>query len=90
MSYHVNRRWGHSDANASVQQMREALAELDVEDPEHPDVALIHENGWCLGAYPSGRSSGRTSPTMLVGLGTCVACHGSVFSNCGNSCHEVS
>jgi hypothetical protein len=54
MSYHVNRRWGHSDANASVQQMREALAELDVEDPEHPDVALIHENGWCLGAYPSG------------------------------------
>ncbi len=34
--------------------MREALAELDVEDIEHPDVALIHESGWCLGAYPSG------------------------------------
>jgi hypothetical protein len=34
--------------------MREALAELDVEDIEHPDVALIHESGWCLSAYPSG------------------------------------
>ena len=54
MSYHVNRRWGGADDNPSVQQMREALAELDVEDIEHPDVALIHENGWCLGAYPSG------------------------------------
>jgi hypothetical protein len=54
MSYHVNRRWGDSDDEPSVEQMREALAELDVEDVEHPDVALIHESGWCLGAYPSG------------------------------------
>jgi hypothetical protein len=54
MSFHVNRRWGESDDNPSVQQMREALAELDVEDIEHPDVALIHESAWCLGAYPSG------------------------------------
>ena len=54
MSYHVNRRWGDSDENPSVEQMREALAELDVEDVEHPDVALIRESGWSLGAYPSG------------------------------------
>ncbi len=54
MSYHVNRRWGAADDDPSVEQMREALAELDVEDIEHPDVALIHESGWCLGAYPSG------------------------------------
>ena len=54
MSYHVNRRWGDTDDNPSVQQMTEGLAELDVEDIEHPDVALIHESGWCLGAYPSG------------------------------------
>src|SRR6478752_6624545 len=54
MSYHVNRRWGDSDDDPTVARMREALAELDVEDDEHPDVALIHESGWCLGAYPSG------------------------------------
>jgi len=34
--------------------MREALTELDVEDIEHPDVSLVHETGWRLGAYPSG------------------------------------
>ncbi len=54
MSYHVNRRWGDADDNPSIEQMREALAELDIEDIEHPDVALIHESGWCLSAYPSG------------------------------------
>lgn len=54
MSYHVNRRWGGSDDNPTIEKMREALAELDAEDIEHPDVALIHESGWCLGAYPSG------------------------------------
>ena len=54
MSYHVSRRWGGSDKNATVEKMREILAELDVEDIEHPDVALTHESGWCLGAYPSG------------------------------------
>ena len=54
MSYHVNSRWGASDDNPSVDKMREALAELEVEDVEHPDVALIHQSGWCLGAYPSG------------------------------------
>src|SRR5687768_12293784 len=54
MSYHVNRRWGDADDDPPVERMREALAELDVEDSEHPDVALIHESGWCLSAYPSG------------------------------------
>ena len=45
MSYHVNRRWGDSDADPSVEQMRQALAELDIDDEEHPDVALIHDSG---------------------------------------------
>jgi hypothetical protein len=54
MSYHVNRRWGGCDHEPSLEKMREALAELGVEDIEHPDVALIHESGWCLGAYPNG------------------------------------
>jgi hypothetical protein len=54
VTYQVNRRWGDSDDNPPVALMREALAELDIEDMEHPDVALIHDSGWCLSAYPSG------------------------------------
>jgi hypothetical protein len=34
--------------------MAEVLAQLDVQDSEHPDVSLSHETGWCLGAYPTG------------------------------------
>lgn len=31
------------------------LAELDgPHDPEHPDVAVSHETGWALTAFPSG------------------------------------
>jgi hypothetical protein len=32
----VNRRWGDSDDDPPVERMRDALAELDVEDVEHP------------------------------------------------------
>lgn len=54
MSYHVSKRCGGIEHNATIEKMRAALAELKVEDIEHPDVALTHESGWCLGAYPSG------------------------------------
>ena len=30
------------------------LRSLDMEDNEHPDVALKHETEWCLSAYPGG------------------------------------
>ena len=31
------------------------LAELDAgDDAEHPDVAIAHESGWTLSAFPSG------------------------------------
>ena len=72
MSFHVNRRWGDSDDNPTIEKMQEALAELDVEDIEHPDVALIHESGWCLGAYPSGlliwEHLGGSAPRHMRGI----------------------
>jgi hypothetical protein len=34
--------------------MLEVLAELDADDPEHPDVAVEHETGWALSAFSSG------------------------------------
>jgi len=34
--------------------MRQILAELDINDDEHPDVSLTHESEWSLAAYSSG------------------------------------
>ncbi|MGC6455755.1 MAG: hypothetical protein ACON46_04400 [Coraliomargaritaceae bacterium] len=32
-----------------------ALDEADAEDPEHPDIALVHDaSGWSISLYPSG------------------------------------
>jgi len=41
-------------SNPSRDQMRDLLASLKISDPEHPDVSVTHESGWCLSAYPSG------------------------------------
>jgi hypothetical protein len=37
-----------------IARLRELLQSLDIDDKEHPDVALTHESGWCLSAFPSG------------------------------------
>lgn len=52
--FHLNMRWGDVIEEPSVEQMRQALAELDVEDVEHPDTWLAHENGWSLSAFEAG------------------------------------
>ena len=56
MAFHARGRWGGDERNPPVERLRELLQELDIEieDIEHPDVALTHETEWCLGAYPSG------------------------------------
>ncbi|MDP1662134.1 MAG: hypothetical protein Q8L55_09485 [Phycisphaerales bacterium] len=49
-------RWGESIDNPTVEQMQRALAELDVEDGEHPSCWLVHEDSsWVLDAYEGGR-----------------------------------
>jgi hypothetical protein len=35
--------------------MAAILVELDQEDPEHPDTWLIHDSGWSLCAFETGR-----------------------------------
>jgi hypothetical protein len=52
--FHLTTRWGDSVDEPSLEQMREALAELDVEDVEHPDTWLEHESGWSLSAFEVG------------------------------------
>ncbi|HEX4415329.1 MAG TPA: hypothetical protein VH107_16975 [Lacipirellulaceae bacterium] len=54
MSYLVNTRWGGSEPTPSVDRMRDVLAELDVDDDEHPNVSLTHESEWTLSAFPDG------------------------------------
>jgi hypothetical protein len=54
MSYHVQFRWGGSEADAPVERMRVALSELDTEDIEHPDTWLTHESGWTLTVFSTG------------------------------------
>jgi hypothetical protein len=54
MTYSASDRWGAAEPNPSVERLQELLQSLDIEDEEHPDVALKHETEWCLSAYPSG------------------------------------
>ncbi len=52
--YHVQTRWGESEDSPSKKRMKEILAELETEDPEHPDTWLTHESGWTLSVHESG------------------------------------
>jgi hypothetical protein len=44
-------RWGGDQDNPTVEEMRAALAELDVPDPEHPSTWLVDEDGWAVSVY---------------------------------------
>ena len=54
MAYHATTRWGAAESNPSEDRLREILAELDVDDSEHPDASLTHETEWSLSAFQSG------------------------------------
>lgn len=73
MSYFVQSRWGNCVDNPSEAAMREVIAELDVQDPEHPDAALTHESGWTLIIYSGGSCvwdnlASDSSPQYLEGI----------------------
>lgn len=55
MAFHVRTRNGESIGNPDLETIDRVMSELDEDvDPEHPDVALSHESGWTLSAFPSG------------------------------------
>jgi hypothetical protein len=54
MTYYVESRWGGSEDEPSEERMRELLAELDENDPEHPDTWLTHDSGWSLAVFETG------------------------------------
>jgi len=54
MTYRVTARWGGTESMPGESRLREVLAELDQDDPEHPDAWLSHESGWSLSVFQSG------------------------------------
>jgi hypothetical protein len=54
MAVHLTKRWGGTLSNPEAKDLRAALAELDVDDPEHPDCWLEDELGWGISAFGSG------------------------------------
>src|SRR3954452_4311348 len=55
VSFHVTNRMGEMFSSPDHDTIDRVLADLDEPlDDEHPDVALTHESGWSLGAFPYG------------------------------------
>lgn len=55
MAFHARTRQGEVIADPDISVIRKILDELgEPLDPEHPDVALSHESGWTLSAFPGG------------------------------------
>lgn len=55
MNCYLTTRFGQDIQNPSEREIDAALAELDIEDDEHPDVSLRNEEEWCLATFPSGK-----------------------------------
>jgi hypothetical protein len=55
MPTYLERRWGGGGENPSERELREALAELEKPDEEHPDCWLSDEQGWTISAFGSGK-----------------------------------
>lgn len=55
--YHTTDTNGVSELNPSTEKMREllnGLDDIDADDPEHPDVSLVHDpSGWSISVFPS-------------------------------------
>jgi hypothetical protein len=54
MAVHLTKRWGGTVSDPEDNDLTAALAELGVNDPEHPDCWLEEELGWCISAFGSG------------------------------------
>lgn len=50
MAFSVMHRLGNMERNPPLSSFPALLAELDPDDTEHVDVAVVHESGWTLSA----------------------------------------
>ena len=54
MNFFAHDRLGRTILRPTSEQMQELLASLSVLDPEHPDISVQTESGWCISAFGSG------------------------------------
>ena len=54
MSYFAYDRMGNTVVSPDEAAMSALLGSLAAPDPEHPDVSLSHESGWCASVFGSG------------------------------------
>ena len=54
MAFSITHRSGEMEADVPLDALKGLVAELAISDPEHPDIAIDHESGWGLSAFPSG------------------------------------
>ena len=54
MATRLTKRFGDTILKPTADDLAGALAELQLEDPEHPDCWLSDENEWTVSAYTSG------------------------------------
>jgi hypothetical protein len=54
MPCYLTKRWGESVDNPTISDLQSALAELEVDDPEHPDCWLQDQTSWAISAFGSG------------------------------------
>jgi hypothetical protein len=54
LSFTITHRIGRLEHDPSSDSLPALLNELDHDDPEHPDIAVSHEGGWTLSAFPGG------------------------------------
>ena len=54
MTFIVMHRMGDDERDPDVASLPDLIAELDLDDPEHPDVSIRTADGWALSAMQSG------------------------------------
>lgn len=54
MATSLTKRFGDTILKPTAEDLAGALAELQLEDPEHPDCWLSDENKWTVSAFTSG------------------------------------
>ena len=54
MTFIVMHRMGNQERDPDVATLADLIAELDADDPEHPDVAISTPEGWTLSAMQGG------------------------------------
>ena len=55
MNTHLRFRFGEEISNPTKNDIERAIAELAIEDDEHPDIAFRNEEEWDLCAFPAGK-----------------------------------